>query len=67
VIDLRLASAANAANVDVAAHRKAMQQALGSEFLASCTTKMTDAQVDCALGATDAAAVAACGPTTTSN
>lgn len=60
VIDLRLASATN---VDVAAHRQAMRQALGDDFVTACTGTMTEAQVDCALAAADSDAVTACSKT----
>ena len=58
LIALRLSSASG---VDKAAHQAAMTQAMGDGFIASCTTKMTAAQVACALKAADAAAAAACG------
>jgi hypothetical protein len=57
--------------VDLAAHRAAMEQALGARFVGTCTSKMTVELVHCALEAKTSAAVAACSrarptPTTAS-
>ncbi len=57
VIDLRLA---DASNIDVAAHRVAMRNALGDGFVASCKATMTTAQASCVLSAVDAASANAC-------
>jgi len=56
LIDLRLA---DAKNVDHAAHREAMTQALGADFLASCQ-QLGDAEITCALDAPDAATASSC-------
>lgn len=45
---------------DVAAHRDAMKQALGPEFVTSCTSSMTDDQVMCGLRAVETGAAIAC-------
>jgi hypothetical protein len=63
-IDLRLAIESN---IDVDAHRKVMREALGKDFVASCATKMTDAEVDCALAAADSKAVSACSQPSSSH
>jgi ribosomal protein L40E len=57
LIDLRLA---DATHVDVDAHRKAMRRALGDDFIASCTTKLSVTQRRCVLDARDAASATAC-------
>lgn len=56
LIDLRLA---DAKHVDQAAHRDAMKQAMGGDFLASCA-KLDRAEIDCALDAPDATTASAC-------
>ena len=56
LIDLRLA---DAKHVDQAAHRDAMKQAMGSDFLASCA-KLDRADIDCALDAPDTTTASAC-------
>lgn len=56
LIDLRLA---DAKHVDQAAHRDAMKQAMGRDFLASCA-KLDRAEIDCALDAPDATTASAC-------
>lgn len=56
LIDLRLAAATN---VNVEAHRKAMQGALGEGFMSSCQT-MSDVQTRCVLDATDSESAVAC-------
>ena len=60
LIDLRLA---DAMHVDKDAHREAMRDALGTDFLASCE-KFGDETVACALAATDSSGAAACAPGT---
>jgi hypothetical protein len=42
------------------AHRRAMRDALGESFVATCEQTLTAAQVRCALEATDTAAASAC-------
>ena len=56
LIDLRLA---DAKHVDQAAHRDAMKQSMGAEFLASCA-KLDSAEVNCALDAPDTASASGC-------
>lgn len=56
LIDLRLA---DAKHVDQAAHRDAMKQAMGGDFLASCA-KLDRAEIDCALDAPDTTTASAC-------
>lgn len=56
LIDLRLA---DAKGVDQAAHRDAMKQSMGTDFLESCA-KLDSSQVDCALDAPDTMSASAC-------
>lgn len=56
LVDLRLAGA----RVDVAAHRATITRALGDRFLSRCATDLTDAQVQCALKASDPATAMEC-------
>src|SRR4051812_18897717 len=58
LIDLRLASVGP--SVDVSAHRTAMQQALGREFVENCR-ELPEAQVTCELAANDSVKAASCG------
>jgi len=60
LVEIRLADVHIATGVDREAHRVAMKTALGGEFVASCTSKLTESQVNCALRATDTAGAAAC-------
>lgn len=55
-IDTRLA---DAPDVDAVAHRQAMRQALGERFIDECNA-LTSKQVDCALVASTADAIAIC-------
>ena len=48
------------APINVEAHRAAMKQALGENFLGACQQKMTAAQIKCVLAANDSAAANAC-------
>jgi hypothetical protein len=57
VIDLRLA---DASHVDREAHRRALTHALGENFVSTCKSAMTGAQVRCVLGAADSKAADAC-------
>lgn len=50
LVELRL----QGANIDVAAHRAAIKQSLGENFVDTCTAQMTRDQVRCALAASDA-------------
>jgi hypothetical protein len=64
LVDVQLSDINPAIGVDREAHRRAMTQALGDDFIAGCTSKLSEAQVDCAINAADSAAVAACNDTT---
>ena len=57
LIDLRLA---NATGVDIKAHRAAMAEALGDDFIQNCKTRLTIAQQQCVLRARDSAAATDC-------
>jgi hypothetical protein len=56
LIDLRLV---DAKHVDLAAHRAAMKQAMGADFLASCG-KLDPSEISCSLGAPDTNTASAC-------
>jgi hypothetical protein len=58
LVELRLEGAQPG---DLAAHREAMQRALGDGFVDDCL-RTKAAEVRCALGAKDLGAVADCGP-----
>ena len=45
---------------EIAAHRRALSQALGEGFVSSCEKTLSQHQIDCALAATDSAAAAGC-------
>ena len=60
MIELRLASVDGASGVDVAAHRRALENAVGRDLMSSCEKSMSAAQVKCVLAAKDAAAANAC-------
>jgi hypothetical protein len=60
LVDLRLQ---DATGVDRAAHRQAMKQALGDNFIASCTDRMTASQLTCGLVAKDLGAATSCSET----
>jgi len=65
LIELRLASVASPKNpeqqpVDLAAHRAAMKQAFGEEFLGSCERTLKPKQIKCALAATESASATSC-------
>jgi len=57
VIDVRLA---DATNVDQAAHREVLRQALGTRFVDECTKTVDERQRHCALSATSADGIQAC-------
>lgn len=57
MIDLRVASAT--AGVDVKAHRAAMEEALGDQFVDSCEL-LSPSELECSLHARDLASAAAC-------
>lgn len=50
LVELRL----QGTNLDVAAHRAAIRQSLGDDFVGTCTAQMTRDQIRCALAASDA-------------
>jgi hypothetical protein len=56
VIDLRL----EGTRVDVAAHRKAISNALGEGFVERCAAQLTKAQVRCGIAANDSLAAMNC-------
>jgi len=49
VVDLRVADAASELGTDVAQHRRALNQALGEDFIASCVRSMSYEQLECSL------------------
>ena len=55
VVDLRVADAAGELGGDVAQHRRAMNQALGEDFVANCVQAMSYQQLECSLKLTDLA------------
>ena len=57
LVELRLASAQG---VDHVAHRAAMQQALGDDFVTTCTSSLGEREIRCALDATDTATATSC-------
>jgi len=59
LIDLRLQAANDL--VDVKAHRKALQQALGADFVVHCRERPLE-EIRCALSAKDTSSVAECSP-----
>lgn len=61
MVALRLA---DATGIDRDAYRTLMRDALGTDFIARCSSTMSLAQIDCVLEAPDAAAAAACSSTT---
>ena len=60
LVDLQVADIHIATGVDREAHRRALTGALGHDFAATCAGTLTESQVECALGASDAASAAAC-------
>lgn len=60
LVDLQVADIHVATGIDREAHRRALASALGDDFAATCASTLTEAQVECALGATDATSAAAC-------
>jgi hypothetical protein len=57
VIDVKLAAASQ---IDLRAHHEAMRRALGNDFVTACKSKMSDAQVMCALNVSDSDALGKC-------
>ena len=66
LVELRLATATNLGQA-LEQHRAALTQALGPEFVDTCTKTMSGAQVTCALAAQDSQAATECNGPTTSN
>lgn len=62
VVDLQLRNIHIATGVDIEAHRKALTDALGDDFLTSCSSRMDEARVSCLLDASDQDAAQACIP-----
>lgn len=61
LVDLQVGQIHVATGVDREAHRRALTQALGNGFVTSCSEKLSESQVDCALETSDPASAAACG------
>jgi hypothetical protein len=47
-------------SAEIEAHRRALSQALGNDFVSSCEATLSPHQIDCALAATDSSAAARC-------
>src|SRR5262245_21079372 len=62
--EVSLTDAKGISSAELAAHRSAMEAALGSAFVTSCSSTLTAEQVECAMRATDATAVASCTEST---
>ena len=60
LIDVRLSGASGLDATAMAGQRAALQTGLGAEFIASCQQTMTRPAVQCALAASDGAALATC-------
>lgn len=60
LVDLQVADIHVATGIDREAHRRALASALGEDFTSTCTSTLSESQVDCALSANDATAAAAC-------
>lgn len=61
LVDLRLASVGTPGEpIDIDAHRRAMQAALGDGFVSSCKTNVAQATIDCELAAGSLDAANAC-------
>ena len=66
LIDLRVSSVATTgedaiSTTEIAAHRAAMKQALGDDFLARCEQRLDRHAIACNLAATDLDAASRCG------
>jgi len=59
LVDLRLADLGTL-EVDVAAHRTAIENALGDAFVTSCQQSITVVQMTCALAAKNSALASTC-------
>jgi hypothetical protein len=60
LVELQVDDIHFASGIDREAHRRALKQALGDHFVEQCTSRLTEGQVSCALGAADQAVAAAC-------
>ena len=60
LVQLQVADIHVATGIDREAHRRALSKALGDDFATACASKLTEAQVDCALAAEDPTTAAAC-------
>ena len=57
LVELR---ASETAGIDIAAHRRALAQAMGDAFVSACTTSLTVKQVKCALSCDSLATATEC-------
>lgn len=60
LVELQVADIHIASGIDREAHRRALGQALGDQFVGQCIDRLSEAQVDCSLAAADKAAAADC-------
>jgi len=60
MIALRLAGLETSPDVNVAAHRDALAQSMGDEFIASCQRSLTASQIRCAMAADNLASAQEC-------
>jgi thiamine pyrophosphokinase len=66
LVDLRLSTATNLGK-ELEQHRAALTQALGPQFIETCTKSTSEAQVACVLAAQDSQAATDCNAPTESN
>ena len=66
LVALRLATATNLGK-ELEQHRAALTQALGPQFIETCTKNTSEAQLACALSAQDSQAATDCNTPTTNN
>ena len=60
LVDLRLAGSAALGKIELEKHRAALVTALGTQFMDSCTTTLSDQQVVCLLASGDSDDINAC-------
>jgi len=60
MITLRLKGLEATPGMNVSAHREALKQAMGDDFIAACQRTLTAQQIKCALAADDLATAEAC-------
>jgi hypothetical protein len=60
LVNLQVRDIHIATGVNREAHRRVMTDALGDTFISSCTSKLTDSEVSCALETTDSASANTC-------